>query len=172
MKRFVTGLIAGIALTISVSAYADEIESYIGKVIEGQFPVVIDGKKAEKPGIVVDGTTYLPVRSAGELFGYNISFIDSEVVMKKKTTKTVENLFEALEEDTQMMTSPMGNEFDFNKIGMRGIDGYIRIHEARLMIMAASEHAVAQAEVPILREEIQFWQDIKALKEAELAETP
>lgn len=110
MKKFMTGLIAGMLIMVSMTTFAEEIESYIGKVIEGQFPVIVDGQKVDKPGLVIEGTTYLPVRATAELFGYDIAFIDSQVILNKKVVATVQEVEKPVEHEpiveTEEMTLP------------------------------------------------------------------
>ena len=110
MKKFMTGLIAGMLFMVSMTTFAEEIESYIGKVIEGQFPVIVDGQKVDKPGLVIEGTTYLPVRATAELFGYDIAFIDSQVILNKKVVATVQEVEKPVEPEpiveTEEMTLP------------------------------------------------------------------
>lgn len=80
MKKYIIGALFGFLLSIAFTAGAAEIKNImIGKVIQGSFPLIIDGVQAEKDVIVVDKTSYIPVKVAGELFGYDVSFIDSTV---------------------------------------------------------------------------------------------
>lgn len=74
MKKFMLGLLVGISVTAAGSAYADEIESVIGKAIQGQFPVKIEGKKLNTQAVVVEGTSYLPVRAIGEALNMDVKF--------------------------------------------------------------------------------------------------
>lgn len=84
MKKFVMGLVFGIGLTLGIGAHA-EVVSYVGKVIEGQFPVKVNGKEIESPGIVIDGTSYLPTRTIAELAGFDVKFnSDMGVELTKK----------------------------------------------------------------------------------------
>lgn len=169
MKKFIVGLISGMVLTLSISTYAEEIESYIGKIVEGQFPVIIDGQRADKPGLVIEGTTYLPIRSAGELFGYDVSFIDSQVILNKNEIKEVDAQMYSSEpqENEYKMVSPLGREFDFNKIKLDGIETQLQVLNARLMTLEPSEHIDSvKEELPHLRSEIEFWENVKSQKEA------
>lgn len=90
MKRFAIGILVGVLLMTGGTVLADEIQSYIGKQIEGQFPITIDNERIEQPGLVIEGVSYLPVRAAGELFGYEVSFIDSEVILRKNNSNDSE----------------------------------------------------------------------------------
>lgn len=74
MKKIVVGVIIGFVLAFAASAYADEIESLIGKKIEGEFPVTINGQRLDKKAIVIDGTSYLPVRAIADAVYQNVYF--------------------------------------------------------------------------------------------------
>jgi len=77
MKKFAAGLLFGALLTSSATAFADDLATYVGLKIEGQFPVKINGVELAQPGIVVDGVSYLPTRKVAELFGAKVDFAES-----------------------------------------------------------------------------------------------
>lgn len=87
MKKYLLiGTLFGFFLSLAVTTHAQEIENMIGKVCEGVFAVQVDGVKLDKDAVVIDGTTYLPVRSFGEALGYDVTFdTDMGVKMVKKT---------------------------------------------------------------------------------------
>lgn len=87
MKKVFLGIIIGFCLSFSITAYAQEIQSMIGKLVSGQFPVIVDGETLVNPAIVVEGTSYLPVRSFGEKMGYKVIF-DTEGKVLLETMKT------------------------------------------------------------------------------------
>lgn len=74
MRKYLIGWIVGVCMAFSVSAYAEEIETLIGKTIQGEFPVTVNGQPMGKKSIVVDGSSYLPVRAIGEATGYTVGF--------------------------------------------------------------------------------------------------
>lgn len=74
-------LLLVVLLMFGSTVYANEITSFVGRSIEGQFPVTVDGEKIEQPGLVVNGTSYLPVRTISELVGCDIDFVDKEIIM-------------------------------------------------------------------------------------------
>lgn len=85
VKKLLIGIMIGLIMSVPVTAFADEIQSMIGKVVEGTFPLKIDGQRAERDVLVIDGTSYIPVRAASELFGYDVLFNpEGEVVLQKK----------------------------------------------------------------------------------------
>lgn len=85
MKKYLIGAIFGILLSFSVSVYAEEVTSLIGRAIEGQFPVKVDGTQLEKQAIVIDGTSYLPVRAIGDALNMEVGFnADLGITLKSK----------------------------------------------------------------------------------------
>ena len=88
MRKYIIGAMFGfsIALCFNTSA-AEVVESVIGKSVTGTFPVTVEGERLSKDAVVIDNSTYLPVRDFGEAIGYNVNF-DAE--MGVKMTKTAE----------------------------------------------------------------------------------
>ncbi len=73
MRRYLIGAIIGFALSLPLTSHA-AVENLIGRVVEGVFPVKVNGKEIEKQAIVIDGTSYLPVRAIGDALGLEVSF--------------------------------------------------------------------------------------------------
>jgi hypothetical protein len=84
MKKFILGVIVGIAVATTSSVYADEIKSVIGKSIDGELPVKIAGKELDTQAIVVEGTSYLPVRAVGESLNMEVTYDASTGVELKQ----------------------------------------------------------------------------------------
>jgi hypothetical protein len=90
MKKIILGMLIGIGLSLGVTAYADDIVSLIGKKVDGSFPLIINNVRADKDVLVIDSTSYLPVRSAAALFGYDVSFnTDLMVILTKKNDAVI-----------------------------------------------------------------------------------
>lgn len=83
MKKVALGFILGVGLTLSFNVYA-AVESIIGKKVEGTAAVKLDGSKLDKESIIVDGSSYAPVRAIGESLGLDVGFKDGEVILNKK----------------------------------------------------------------------------------------
>lgn len=83
MRKYIIGAIVGAALTFSVSAYGAEI-SKIGKKVQGEYSVVVDGSTLAQKAVGVDGSTYAPLRAIGEELGYNVSFSNKTVTFSAK----------------------------------------------------------------------------------------
>ena len=73
MKKFLSGVFSGILLTAGVTSYA-EVNSLVGKAIQGEYTVRFDGVPLDKKAIVVDGTSYLPVRTMANVLDLNVDF--------------------------------------------------------------------------------------------------
>lgn len=81
MKRFLMGVIMGVMLSMALPAMADSI---IGKPVEGTFPVYLLGEKLSKDALVVNSTSYLPVRILSEAVGYDVRFENNQVLLERK----------------------------------------------------------------------------------------
>lgn len=88
MKKFVMGLVLGVGLTVAVSAAAEEIQSLIGKQVEGQVAVVVDGVQINVPAAIIDGTSYAPVRAVGEAVGKEVDWKEGKVILESKQEAT------------------------------------------------------------------------------------
>lgn len=82
MRKYIIGALFGAMLATAFSAHA-EVVSLVNQVVQGMFPVSIDGKPLGN-AIVVDNKTYLPVRDFGEAVGYKVSFTDDQQVILTK----------------------------------------------------------------------------------------
>lgn len=88
MKKVVAAFIAGALLMVSVQAFGDSI-SKIGKKIQTEYTVTVDGQKLTVPAIAVDGTSYAPVRAIGEAAGYNVSVSGKSINLEKESVATM-----------------------------------------------------------------------------------
>lgn len=103
MKKFVMGLIVGVAITAAGSVYADEGLQKIEAYLRPTLPVMLDGTplKLESPPVMVDGSTYLKLRDVAAATGLGVNWND--------TTQTVELNSEGVkkvEETTSHQSSP------------------------------------------------------------------
>lgn len=90
MKKILIGMVIGFILSFSFTAYAAEIKDIVGRKIQGMFPVKIDGKMLEVPAIVIDGTSYLPLKLTAQTLGYDVSFDKVKgIELKSKGGETV-----------------------------------------------------------------------------------
>lgn len=119
------GIIIGAALAITSSVYANDIKSLVGAAIQGEFPVKVDGKELSKKALVIDGTSYVPLRVFGEAIGYESTF-DAELgitfkvsgVNKMGNQKTVEDHKREAEQENDKISVIIAQKNDkYNEIG-------------------------------------------------------
>jgi hypothetical protein len=90
MRKYLIGIIIGIALSLTATTYAEDIKSMIGQKIQGEFPVKINGTELEKHAIVIDGTSYLPNRAIADALDMDIKFdADLGIELNKKENPTI-----------------------------------------------------------------------------------
>jgi hypothetical protein len=73
MKKYVVGFLAGVLLTFSMSAYADDIKNLVGQKVQGTVAVKVNGAQVAD-GVIIKGTSYAPVRSLTEAAGLDVSY--------------------------------------------------------------------------------------------------
>ena len=87
MRNMIIGIIIGALLVVGGTAFAEELQSMVGESIQGEFNVSIEGSSLDTPAIVVDGTSFLPVRALGEAIGYEVSFDpEGDIRLEKAST--------------------------------------------------------------------------------------
>lgn len=75
MKRVVLGLVLGLLIGTAGTAFAANSEAV--QAVFAKFNLQINNQKAvEIEPLVFDGTTYLPVRTMGELLGFEVDYDD------------------------------------------------------------------------------------------------
>ncbi len=83
MRRFLLGLVFVLVLLGTTTAYAEGI-SMIGKKVDAAYPVFINGHELAYDAIVIDGASYIPVRSTADTLGFTTSFVNKTVVLSPK----------------------------------------------------------------------------------------
>ena len=72
MKKFVTGIIVGVFISTSITAFAAS-EQLINAVF-GKVKLVVDGNPVAKETLLYNGTTYVPLRAAAEALGKSVNY--------------------------------------------------------------------------------------------------
>jgi hypothetical protein len=83
MKKIVFGIIIGVGLTFAVQAGAETI-SNVGKKVQAEYEVTVDGNSLPVMAVAVGGTTLTPNRALADAVGYDIAFKDNVVSFTKK----------------------------------------------------------------------------------------
>ncbi|MFB7817427.1 stalk domain-containing protein [Paenibacillus chitinolyticus] len=108
MKKYVVGALFGFVLAFAASANA-EVRTMIDKIVEGTFPVTIEGKKLETDAVVIEGSTYLPVRAFGEAVGYDVKF-DSKLGVSLEHKKIEQTVDEDYKKDPIYINNQKGQK--------------------------------------------------------------
>ncbi|MGG1518731.1 hypothetical protein ABE504_25150 [Paenibacillus oryzisoli] len=91
MRKYIIGAIFGFLVATAVGARAEGVKSLIGEVIDGAFNVKVDGKELADQAVVIQGTSYLPVRAIGEATGYDVAFDpNAGIELTKKADEVAE----------------------------------------------------------------------------------
>lgn len=77
------GMIVCAAIVLSGQAMAESISS-IGKTIDAEYAVVVDGKTLDVKAIGVDGVSTTPNRALGNAVGYKVEFKEDTVYFTKQ----------------------------------------------------------------------------------------
>lgn len=73
MKKFVVGMIVGILIAFSASAHAETLK-LVGKVVQQEMPVSLNGEVLDSKGAIIDGVTYVPVRAVAEALDLKVGY--------------------------------------------------------------------------------------------------
>lgn len=90
MKKMFLGILIGVAVSVPATIFADEIASVVGKKVDGEFAVTLNNNKLDVPAIVIEGTSYAPVRVIGETLGLDVKFdANTGISLNAKEVKPV-----------------------------------------------------------------------------------
>lgn len=133
MRKYIIGAAVGFCLSLGVGAHA-EVSSFVGRAIEGAFPVTYNASPIGD-GLVVDGTTYLPVRKLGEALGLTVSFdADLGVSLTKSVTGTT---YSTPQEVKPVVTTPAKTEPIKPVLTVEQLDEKIKLAKANIWSMKA-----------------------------------
>lgn len=105
MKKFISGVIVGVLIMLSPQVYG-AASSMIGKKVDGEMVVTIDGKQAGTAA-VVEGKSYLPVRDVATELGLKIKVENKEVVITSE---------DKIAEEVKKQIDVMKNEEEIAKL--------------------------------------------------------
>lgn len=142
MKKVVSAFLAGALMMVSVQAFGDSI-SQIGKKIQTEYTVTVDGQQLTVPAIAVDGKSYAPVRAIGEAAGYDIAVTGKYITLTTKETapvsdNTIVNAPEPTPEAIKPSTAPIStsqtteSKINVIKYKLATLSGNIAMAEAQL----------------------------------------
>ncbi|WP_028546244.1 hypothetical protein [Paenibacillus taiwanensis] len=83
MKKLVAISLCSLVLVAGSVAYATG-GSLIGKKVDKTVSVVVNGQKAKTEAVIIDGVTYAPVRTVGEMTGSTVKYEGGVVKVDSK----------------------------------------------------------------------------------------
>lgn len=101
------GAIVGGLLMMSFQVSADDV---IGSKVQGVLPVYVNGVQVSTPAVVIDGVSYLPVRSVGESINYKVSYDATKRVVNLENldSLTLDELNEKIKSIDKLIKSRQG----------------------------------------------------------------
>ncbi|WP_178023011.1 hypothetical protein [uncultured Paenibacillus sp.] len=102
-SKIVTGLVV-LFLCVGATAVYGEAASLIGARVSGLFSVEVNGKMISD-AIVVNGSTYVPVRSLTEAAGFDLSVTGKKVVIKTDEDIKMEGRINELKSNLEGLNS-------------------------------------------------------------------
>ncbi|MFD2116330.1 stalk domain-containing protein [Paenibacillus yanchengensis] len=120
MKKFIVGIIIGSLLTVGIPAVAKEVTEVVKAKIRGDYEVMVEDKKIslEKPVLIYDDTSYLPVREVASILGKDVTFQNGTINLKTKTIdKNTEIKIKVVKKD---------GEADELTVKMEEVDGVLQ----------------------------------------------
>lgn len=96
----------------------------IDKIVEGTFPVTVEGKKLDTDAVLIDGSTYLPVRAFSEAVGYDVTF-DAKIGVSLEAKKVPLSQGKTLEDIDNEISSIKSDIFS-NDANIRNIERGIK----------------------------------------------
>ena len=133
MKKFIAGAVFGAILASTVTAYG--ATTLIGKKIQGETDVIVDGTKLDT-AIIVDGKSYAPLRSIGSAAGYEVGFTsDKQItltssVIEDTTTPSTPTISTETTTTTTTTDSTPVNGGGSSTMTLEGLNGNINITES------------------------------------------
>lgn len=89
-KFLTVGIIVGVFGTIATTSIAAQIPSLVGKKIQAEYEINVDGQKLDTKAIVVDGVSHLPVRKVSEIYGGDIKVKDKVITLNTNEVQQIE----------------------------------------------------------------------------------
>lgn len=83
MRKYVVGFIIGAVFASAFPAYG-AVSSMIGKKVQAENTVIVNGKVLDVKSVNIGGTTYAPNRAIANALGLDIKFENGQVTFESK----------------------------------------------------------------------------------------
>lgn len=98
VRKYLVGFVAGFLLASAFPAYG-AVSSLVGKQVQAENTVIVNGKELDIKAVNIDGTTFAPNRAIAEALGLDINFVDGAVIFENKEGDPVEDSMNPINED-------------------------------------------------------------------------
>ena len=119
MRKYLVGFIAGLLLASAFPAYGS-VTSMIGKQVQAENSIIVNGLELDVKAVNIDGTTYTPNRALAEALGAEIGFEDKKVIFETKEGEPVEQPVDTPTQEPIPTVDPPQSELD--KINARIVE--------------------------------------------------
>lgn len=132
MKKYVVGFLAGLLVASAFPAYG-AVSSMIGKKVQVEYPITLDGESLDVKALAIDGTSYTPNRALADALGLEIKFENKTVIINKKEIPTGG-------ETVSPEATPGTNEYTLESINqaIADVQAVINIHEQNIRVFEGS----------------------------------
>lgn len=102
MKKTIIAFVTGFALATAGSVYAENIASMIGKKVQVEYDVIVNGKQLDIKAIAIDGKSYAPIRAFSESVDYDLAFTNNTVILNDPAMEGSEPMVTETSNATEM----------------------------------------------------------------------
>lgn len=81
MRKYVVGFVVGLLFASAFPAYG-AVSSMVGKKVQAENTVYVNGKQLPIRSVNIDGTTYSPNRAIADAVGLEVKFENNSVIFK------------------------------------------------------------------------------------------
>ncbi|NUU73913.1 stalk domain-containing protein [Paenibacillus xylanilyticus] len=86
----VGGILIGVVISTTGSAFADTVKSMVGKKVSGEYSVIVNGEKLSEKGAIIDSKANVPARSLSEALGADVKVSGKTITITTEQSNTVE----------------------------------------------------------------------------------
>lgn len=103
MKKFIMGLLVGVAITATGSVYAEDGLQKIEAYLRPSLPVTLNGNalKLESSPVMVDGSTYLKLRDIAAVTGLQVNWNDNTQTVELSSATGGKNMTQQVSQEIQ-----------------------------------------------------------------------
>jgi len=153
LRKYLLGFLVGILFASAVPAYG-AVSSLVGKKVSSEITVKLD-KKEIGTAIVVDGRSYLPVRSLSDAIGLKLNVTKEEVSLLTGPVENSESIIKELEikktgrANLVLFRDRVVDEYDNLKLIIDKPDNQLAEAKAYLLTMG-DEHPMRQVQLGVI----------------------